>query len=613
MLASLVPLVLSAQVQAVRIEGKVEYSGTATGPILLRVWTREGKDAVAQVTLEAPGPFSIEASSTAEPQVFAAFLDADGDGRWDLREPSGLGRRRVLEGGREEIEISLQDSPAGAEATEGSPPREISIDARKGGAAITIDGVLVGRGFPVPWVQGKSARVAAIADLLPAAAGPTAEVRVRAEGGAHLLGPASEDPAVATFPDLDSARMAALLEGDFRIERRTVGGVLLGIAIERGAGLPEEEILRAAEGSGAFLVESFPSRPSFLPIVLLGGSGEISSNHGAPIARLDPAAPQRAVARALAEAWIRTYVPDAASDERLRGAAEYLGLLSQRASGNLAPEEFLAPFEPGSAPTLALLLDTTIRDALDGERTLATFLGSLGPAARRGGGLPIPTDWDSTLDFHAGFDLSATWRRVLEEPRGPLADFLLGRGGLRFLGGKDGSRALVRHPSASSRAAALRETLLREGKDEATSLRQGNSWFADLAGTFEGTIAASRASGEPGPSTRIRLSLRPGERGPEGFTVALAPDGSPLLGTLAAVRFEAAGERIALVERLSSGEERRAEGGRTAGVLNLVERDGEGALARWERWRILFEEIRLERWTHERSEPLLETARLRRR
>ncbi len=612
MLAGLAALVLSTPVQGIRVEGRVQYAGTATGRIVLRAWTREGGDALEQqLTLEGPGPFSIEAPSASGPDVFAAFLDADGDGGWGLGEPSGLGRRRVLEGGREEIEISLLDSPAGTEATEGSPPGEISIDARKGGAAITIDGVLVGRGFPVPWVLGKSARVAAIADLLPAAAGPTAEVRARAEGGAHLFGPASEDPAVATFPDLESARMGALLEGDFRIERRSVGGVLLGIAIERAAGLPEEEILRAAEVSAAFLAESFSSCPSLLPIVLLGGSGDASSNHGAPIARLGPAGVQGPVARALAEGWIRTFVPDAANDERLRAAADYLGLLSRRASGSLRVDDFLASFEPGSGPALALLFDATIRDALDGEATLATFLGSLGPAALRGGGLPVPGDWDATLDVLAGYDFSATWRRVLENPRGPLADYLLGRAGLRFQGGKDGRRSLVRHPSPSRRASALREALLLEGPGE--SLSGWASWSPDLAGTYEGTIVASRAGGDPDRSTRVRLCLRPGDRGPEGFTVNLGPDGSPLLGTLAAVRFEASGDRVAVIERLSSGDERREEGGRTAGVLHLVERDGEGALARWERWRILPEEIRLERWTHERGEPLLETARLRRR
>ncbi|MGH7150419.1 MAG: hypothetical protein ACREIU_06970, partial [Planctomycetota bacterium] len=155
--------------------------------------------------------------------------------------------------------------------------------------------------------------------------------------------------------------------------------------------------------------------------------------------------------------------------------------------------------------------------------------------------------------------------------------------------------------------------LLREGNGESLPPREGTSWFPDLAGTYVGTFVAIRAGGDPGRSTRVRLCLRPGDRGPEGFTVGLAPDGSPLLGTLAAVRFEAAGDRVAFVERLASGEERRAEGGRTAGALHLVERDGEGALARWERWRILPEEIRLERWTHERSEPRLESARLRRR
>src|SRR5262245_21387249 len=613
MLAGLAALVLSAPAEGVRIDGKVDYAGPAKGPIVVRATTGEGKDALEPLTLEGPGPFSIEIPDRAGPLVFAAYLDANGDGRWDLGEPSGLGRRVAREGGEEGIEISLLDPPAGAEATESASPREIAIDVRKGAAALSVDGVLVGRGFPVPWVQGKGARVAAMADLLPAPAGPSVEVLLRVEGGARLLGPSSENPAAAAFADLESARMAALLEGEFRIERRRIGGTLLAIAIESGAGLPEEEILRAAEKEAAFFAEAFPSSPSFLPIVLLGGAGEVSSSHGAPIARPDPAGPHRAFARALAEGWIRTFASDAASDERLRAASEYLGLLAQRAARTVTPEEFLASFESGSEPTLALLLDATIRDVLDGEGTLATFLGSLGPASRRGGGLPVPGDFDATLDVLAGFDLSATWRRVLEQPRGPYSDFLLGRAGLRFMGGKEGHRNLVRHPGASTRAAAIRETLLREGKDESIPLRQASAWFPDLSGTFEGTIAATRAGGDSARSTRLRLSLRPGERGPEGITVSLAADGSPLLGTLAAVRFEAAGDRVTIVERLSSGAERRAEGRRTAGVLHLVERDGEGALARWERWRFFPEEIRLERWTHERGEPLLETARLRRR
>ncbi|HET6201423.1 MAG TPA: hypothetical protein VFI25_01330 [Planctomycetota bacterium] len=610
--------------EGLRLEGTIEYAGPRTGPLILGAWIGRAEGEFARrLTLEGPGPFSAETTwaPLEGPVVFGAFLDANGDGRWGLDEPFGVSPRGSLDGkagGMQGIGIVLLDPPAVGSATEPSPPREIALDLRKPAAAtVAVDGAEAGRGLPVAWIQGKRGRAAAVADLLPMAAGPSTPIRVRVEGKVSLLGPGPEEAGVATFPDLEAARMAALLDGDFRVERRAVGGIALAIAVERGAGIPEDEVLRAAEGAAGFLAEAFGFPASFLPLVVLGGSGEATAGHGAPVARAegsDPIALWRSVGRALAEAWIRTLVPDAGSDPRLGAAADYLGLLSARASGPSTPEAFLDAFEPGTDATLALLLDATIRDVTDGNGSLARFLVALAPAARRSGGSLSALDWDRTLDASVGFDLSTSWRVLLEKPRGPFSDLLFRRAGFRFQTGKDGKPALRPHGSAGARAAALRAAILAEG-GRGLPPKDASSWLPDLAGDFEGSVALRDGEGVLQERKMRRLSLQAGAEGLEGIRVDLARDGSPVPGTLVSLRLRPSGERVVLVERRADGGSEEASGTRAGGILCLETRDGEGGVVRWERWRLCFDELRLERWVQSAggaAAPTVEEARLRR-